>query len=409
MTSPRAGIEDRPYDLVVYGATGFTGRQAAATIARRAPGIRWCMAGRNPTKLEALRSELGLGQVPLEVADALDEDAIDALVARTKVFLTTAGPYTTYGNAIVAACARHGTDYVDITGETPWVRRLLDQHQDTAQQSGAKIVPFCGFDSVPSDITAWFLVKALAERGSGTRLVRTVHRSKGGFNGGTLATAWTMAESGDDRKMADRTLLNPPEARRLEPAPRRDPRDTVFVEELGGYGVPFFMAPVNSRVVRRSAALSAQYGEAYGQAFDYEERMWGGRNGLGARATTGVLGLGVLAMGSSAGRALLKPLIPKPGEGPSEEAMDGGFTRVDGLAEADDGSTLQAKLVFHGDPGNRCTVALLCECALSLVEERDGLPGGEARTGFLTPATAFGEVLLRRMREVGFELDLVDS
>ena len=402
--TPRA---EREYDLVVYGATGFTGRQAAATIARRAPELRWCIAGRSAEKLEALREELELGQVPVEVADALDEAAVDALVARARVFLTTAGPYAKYGNAIVASCVAHGTDYVDITGETPWVRELMDRHQEEALRTGAKVVPFCGFDSVPSDLMAWFLVRELRQQGTGTRLVRAVHTSRGGFNGGTLATAWNMAETGMDRKMADRTILNPPEARRTEPPPRKDPRSSEYIEELGTWTVPFFMGPVNSRVVRRSAALSARWGEPWGEAFDYEERMGVG-GGLQARLVTGVLGLGVGMMGTSLGRAVLKPFIPAPGEGPSEETMDNGFTKVKAVAHGEDGSLVRGRLLFQGDPGNRATVAMLCECALSLVQDREALPGGAERAGFLTPTTAFGEVLLRRLREVGFVVERAD-
>jgi len=400
-------MSTRDYDLVVYGATGFTGRQAAATIQRSGGDIRWCIAGRNQGKLEALRDELGLGQLPIEVADALDEDAISALVARTRVLLTTAGPYAKYGESLIAACARHGTDYVDITGETPWVRDMMDRYHDTAVSTGAVIVPFCGFDSVPSDIGAWFMVQQLAERGTGTTLVRAVHRSKGGFNGGTLATAMNLAETGMDRRMRDRRLLDPPETRD-GPKLRADPRTVEFSDELGRWTVPFFMGPVNSRVVRRSAALSGLWGAPYGEGFDYEERMGLGKSGLGARTFTLGLGLSLSLMGAAWGRSLLRPMLPKPGEGPSEETMDGGFMKVDLFAEGEDGTTLQGRLAAKGDPGNRVTVALLCACALSLLHQRDALPGGPERVGFLTPATAFGQILVDRMRADGMTLELTE-
>ncbi len=400
-------MSTRDYDLVVYGATGFTGRQAAATIQRSGGELRWCIAGRNQTKLEALRDELGLGQLPIEVADALDEDAIDKLVARTRVLLTTAGPYAKFGELLIAACARHGTDYVDITGETPWIRDMMDRYHAAAVATGARIVPFCGFDSVPSDIGVWFMVQQLRERGTGTVLVRGVHRSKGGFNGGTLATAMNLAETGMDRRLSDRRLLDPPETRD-GPKLRADPRAAEYSAELGRWTVPFFMGPVNSRVVRRSAALSGLWGAPYGEAFDYEERMGFGKSGLGARAFTVGLGLALGLLGAAWGRSLLKPILPKPGEGPSEETMDGGFMKVDLLAEGEDGTTLRGRLSAKGDPGNRVTVALLCACALSLVHQRDALPGGSERLGFLTPATAFGQVLLDRMRAEGMTLELTE-
>ncbi len=396
---------DRPLDLVVYGATGFTGRQAAAYVARRAPpGLRWAIAGRNIEKLRRVRRALGAAahDLPMIVADAQDDVAITALARRCRVVLTTAGPYAKYGSLLFAACAAAGTDYVDITGETPWVREMIDQHEATAVASGARMVPLCGFDSVPSDLGVYLLVHHFrTAHGEATHTVHSAFSAKGGVNGGTLDSALTLMAQGKVGKLADPFLLNPPEARPGTGGARsEDLRAAVHDPELGRWVAPFFMGPVNTRVVRRSQALWARQGLDYGPDFAYREAMSvGGR--LSGQAVAATIGL-TMQLGRTAwGRRLLRALSPAPGVGPSEATMDGGgFTaRFAGVSES--GRRARVTVRGQGDPGNRCTVRMLCESAFCLVEDDPALPARAHGGGVLTPASAFGEVLLARLRATG--------
>ena len=399
------------WDIVVYGATGFTGRQAARYLARRLGAdtdVRWAIGGRNREKLEALHHSLPSG-VGLVVADAKDQTAIDALVAGTRVVLTTAGPYALYGEPLVTACAHQGVDYVDITGETAHVRRLIDRYHDTAAGSGAKIVPFCGFDSVPSDLGVLLLVEHFRGRGLGTREVKGFFRAVGGLNGGTAASMLEMWRHPNDvRAMEDPLLLNPHDQRRADAAlANRDPAWPVHDPDLGRWVAPFFMGPVNTRVVRRSRALAAAMQADYGPHFSYQE-FWDLGGPVPLLAATGVaFGLAMSQMFSRlpASADFVARFVPAPGEGPTEATMDNGYFRALFVGTADDTTKAWAEIADRGDPGNRVTVKILCEAALALALARDRLPGGAARAGLLTPATGLGMVLVERLRAAGMTLD----
>jgi short subunit dehydrogenase-like uncharacterized protein len=396
------------YDIVVYGTTGFTGRQVAEYLDEHAESpLRWAIAGRNASKLDAVRATLN-AQPDCLVADAEDGRAVDELVAATRVVLTTAGPFARYGEALLKSCATRGVDYVDITGETPWVRRMIDRYHTTAVQSGAKIVPFCGFDSVPSDIGTHLLVQHFKRLGKSTREVRAFHRAAGGVNGGTVASMVNMLGSTDRHQFDDPLLLNPDALRNADEAiANRDPQLPRYDPDLGRWVAPFFMAPINTRVVRRSHALSSQWQTPYGAAFRYQE-YWnlGGPMDF-AMAAAAALGMGFMQSMlrlPGAGR-LLSAVAPAPGQGPSDATMDNGYFECRLLGIADDATKCWALVEGDGDPGNRATVKFLCESALALALERDRLPGGAARAGLLTPATAFGDVLVERLRRAGVTLE----
>jgi len=408
---------DRELDLVVFGATGFTGRQAAAYVAAHAPkALKWGLAARSASKLERVRSSLAV-DVPLIQADAQDALAIDAMAQRTKVVLTTVGPYARYGTALFAACAAAGTHYVDITGETAWVRRMIDVHHTTAKATGAVMVPFCGFDSVPSDLGAWMMVDWIRRHWQqSTRSVRMGFQLRGGVNGGTLASALHMGENPQlKREIARPFLLDPdPEVvvARVARA-HRDPTGPWYDPDLGdpsqgGGGrwlAPFIMASINTRVVRRSAAVWAAQGQPYGDDFAYQEGMRAKSRGL---ARMGALGLGgaVLVLSTSVGRMLVRRLAPSPGEGPSEAQMDGGFFKSELVAEASDGRKVRGRVSGQGDPGNRCTVRMLCESAFALCGDHSALPAAQLGGGVWTPAAALGGVLLDRLRAAGMTFEV---
>jgi short subunit dehydrogenase-like uncharacterized protein len=372
------------YDVVIYGATGFTGRQAARYFANRpahSPPVRWAIAGRNREKLELVHRSLP-PDVGLIVADANDTTALDALVTGTRVVLTTVGPYAVHGEPLLRACAARGVDYVDITGETAHVRRMIDRHHAAAERSGARIVPFCGFDSVPSDLGVLLLVSHFR------------------------ASVWRHPD--DVRAMEDPLLLNPHEQRRAEDAlANRDPMLPVLDQDLGRWVAPFFMAPINTRVVRRSRALAALAQEDYGSAFTYQE-YWdvGGPAAfvLASGASVGIAMSQLLSRVPGAAN-LLERFAPAPGEGPSERTMDEGYFRALFVGFADDGTKAWALVADKGDPGNRVTVKIVSECALALALDRDRLPGARARAGILTPASALGMPLVERLRAAGMTLD----
>jgi short subunit dehydrogenase-like uncharacterized protein len=319
------------------------------------------------------------------------------------VVLTTAGPYVKYGTPLVEACARRGVDYVDITGETPWVRDLIDRLHERAIATGARIVPFCGFDSVPSDLGTLMVVEHLAgELGESTRLVSASFALRGGLNGGTLDTALTLAEPARQREVNDVLLLNPRDRQdEAERARSADHRGVTWDEDRKVWLLPFMMASINTRVVRRSSALRAGWGEPYGEEFTYREAMEA-RSKLRARAIAlGLSGFAALA-GRRWGRRVVRRFGPSPGEGPSAETIERGFFRLRLVGQSAGGSRVLATMSADGDPGNAITVPILCESALLLATARDQLPGGADRAGVLTPATALGLPLLDRLRAIGF-------
>lgn len=394
------------FDIIIFGATGFTGSQAAHYLDQHAPtDLSWAIAGRNEAKLNKLATELNAAP-PIVVADALDREAVFAMVERTRVLCTTAGPYARYGDNIVDACAEKGVHYCDITGETPWVRDVIDRCHQKAVESGALIVPFCGFDSIPSDIGAFFVVQQIRERfDQPTRSVKAFFQAGGGgLNGGTLASMLNLFEQHEMERVRDPVLLNPREDQSLASRVRQqDQTAAVYDADVGRWTAPFFMAPINTRVVRRSATLAEADGNEWGPDFTYHEAMLSPRKfgqaiGMGISASMAVF---EKAAQYQVVRDLLDRIGPDPGDGPDEVAMDRGWVKVTYVGTAADGRKLKAVLSADGDPGNRFTVRVLCESALCLLQ--DDLP---AEGGVLTPATAMGDALVERLQAAEVRLEV---
>ena len=385
----------RDYDLVVFGATGFTGKLVAEYIASVGTRARWAIAGRNRDKLQAL----GL-DVPILVADALDPHAVAEIARATKVVCTTAGPFAKYGSELVAACAEAGTHYCDLTGEVQWMRRMIDAHHERARETGARIVHSCGFDSIPSDLGTWALQQEFHARYG--RYADTVTalfgESSGGFSGGTVASAMqTASEAAVDREV--RKILGNPYALDPDPdAPRPPAPDEKTIgwdAHLGLFTIPFVMAQVNTRVVRRGHALA---GFPWGETFRYREVMStpGSARGLAmAVGVTGALAGLAFAMKRPTLRDLLAKRAPQPGEGPSQDRRESGHwkTRLVGESGTD-------RLIYvagdRADPGYGSTAKMLGESALSLAVDALTSEGG-----CLTPSVAMGGFLLERLRAAG--------
>ncbi|MCU0550027.1 MAG: saccharopine dehydrogenase NADP-binding domain-containing protein [Leptolyngbya sp. Prado105] len=403
-------MSERSYDVVLYGASGFVGKQTVQYFANHtAPEqVRWAIAGRNRQRLEAVRDEVGV-TVDVLVADSQDQQEIDAIVAQTRVILTTAGPFALYGNALVDACVRFKTHYVDITGETPWVRALIDRHHEQAATDGTRIIPCCGFDSVPSDLGTYLIVRRSQELGIPCKQVKAYFQAAGGFNGGTLASAFNLYDSQGLAQMNEPFLLNPiGNHTQAELDRNRDPQLPSFDPDLNAWIAPFFMGAVNTRIVRRSAALFEDWQESYGADFTYQEylKVEEPLAGLKAAGMTAGLALFIGAVQQPQVRSLLQPILPQPGSGPSEQTMNEGWFSCELIGTAGDRHKVRGLIRDQGDPGNRATVKFLCEAALSLALHTVELPGGQTRGGILTPATGLGDVLVQRLRHAGMTVEV---
>jgi short subunit dehydrogenase-like uncharacterized protein len=399
----------KKYDVVLYGASGFVGRQTVAYFAAhpqvKAMGLTWALAGRSAEKLEAIKKACGARHAGIVVAEAHDAAAMDALARDAAVVLSTAGPFALYGSALVAACVRHGTHYVDITGETPWVRDMIAAHHGAAAQSGTRIIPFCGFDSIPSDLSAWLATQTMqARHGEACTHVKAAFSVRGGFNGGTLASMFNMLATGESKAVADPFLLNPAGVRPANTSPHADPKGACHDADFSAWLGPFFMAAINTRVVRRSAALLG-----YGLDFSYQEYLRLGQGPVAAVAAASLSAgatFSQAALGWAPVRKWAVKFSPPPGAGPSEASMDGGSFRCEWIGTSASGKVVRGRIADQGDPGNRATTKMLCESALALALQLDDLPGGRARGGLLTPASGLGDVLVQRLRLAGMTLQV---
>ena len=407
---------DRPFDIVVVGASGFTGQLVVDYLAEKYPvgaPLRWAVAGRNREKLERIIAKnCAAGEQPaIIVADNGDRDALRQLARNTRVVLTTVGPYAKYGSELVAACVESGTHYCDLAGEPQWIRQMIDKHQADATSSGAIIVHSCGFDSIPSDIGVFFLQReARAAHGAPCEeIVLLVKTIKGGASGGTIDSMLNAVEEArKDRRIArvlgDPYALNPKDERHGPDG--RDQRGIRFCEDAGVWTAPFVMAAINTRIVRRSNAL-LDY--AYGKNFRYSEATSTG-GGFGGWCKSAMLSAGlatfVLASAFSASRTMVvRKLLPAPGQGPSRQQRESGFFDLRLFGKTMNGEMLRARVVGDRDPGYGSTSKMLSESALCLAV--DGL---EMRGGFWTPATAMGQALMDRLTaNAGLTIDLVGA
>ena len=411
----------RDLDIVLFGATGFVGRLTAHHLANHAPaGVRIGLAGRSPSRLASVQHDLPARARDWEliVVDALDEEACAELAARTRVVVTTVGPYAKYGRALVSACAAAGTHYCDLTGEVLFAHDSIADNHETAVASGARIVHSCGFDSIPSDLGVMVLADAVRDAGEGTLTETLLHvRSlRGGVSGGTIDSMRGQAvEAGADparrRIAADPYGLSSdrsgePRVRRSAPSnplaalTRRVParRDEV----TGRWVAPFFMASYNTRVVRRSNSLTDW---SYGRELRYDEVMDTGRGPVGAAKaglTTAVLGGLFAGMAFGPTRALLDKVLPEPGQGPSEHTMARGRFVIQVETTTTTGARFRSTVAADEDPGYTGTAIMLGESAIALALDADELPD---RAGVLTPATGIGAPLVRRLRECGFTIE----
>jgi short subunit dehydrogenase-like uncharacterized protein len=406
----------RELDVVLFGATSYVGRLCAEYLAGSAPPeARIGLAARSPERLRELQASLGARatQWPALIADTTDPRSLAELAASTNTLLSTVGPYRRYGLPVVQACAAAGTHYADLTGEVLFMREAIDRFDAVAAASGARIVHSCGFDSIPSDLGVQLLHEAAMADGAGeledtTLVVRTM---RGGPSGGTIASLQGELDAArSDREMArllaDPYALSPDRGAEPRLGDERDLRGVRHDADLGRWVGPFVMSSINTRVVRRSNALQ---GWPYGPRFRYSEVMGFGSGPLAAVQAgmfAGVVGALIGGLSVPAVRAALDRVLPAPGEGPSERKREHGSFRIEIHARTSSGARYLCRVAAQGDPGYKATSVMFGESALCLALDAERLP---QRAGVLTPATAMGDALVRRLRSAGqtFEVERV--
>lgn len=408
-------MTQRSYDIVLFGATGFTGRLVAEYLLERygADGdLRLALAGRDIVKLRALRQALQGAKpknpLPILKADSGDIDALRKLAADTRVVCTTVGPYARHGSDLVRACAETATDYCDLTGEVPWIARMIAAHHATAAASGARIVHCCGFDSIPSDLGTWFVQNAMQKTHGvyAARVRGRVGKTRGAASGGTVASLLgVMEEAAGDaslrKRLGDKYWLYP----KGEPAgpPVRDQYAPVYDTCFKQWTTPFVMALINERVVRRSNAL---LGFPWSRDFNYDESMLC-RSRVQAIAIAAGMGAGLAGASLSFGRRLMARLLPKPGEGPDKDARENGFFEIfyDAEHPSDPALSVRARVYGDRDPGYGATSRMLAEAAVCLASGEANVSGG-----IWTPASALAPALIPRLeKNAGVSFSIVPS
>jgi len=394
----------RIFDVIIWGATGFTGKLVAEYFLQTYGvdvGLRWAIAGRNEAKLNQVRSELGNDEIPVLVADSDDPESLAELVARTKVVCTTVGPYAKYGSLLVAACVEQGTDYCDLAGEPQWIRKMIEQHHIGAEKAGVRIVNSCGFDSIPSDMGVFFLQRAIKEQtGSyATHIKLRLKAMSGKLSGGTFASMSNVLQEANSDSMVRKVLKNPyglnPEMDN-QGDDKPDLQKVILDRDIPAYISPFMMAGINTKIVRRSHALS---GFQYGKGFRYDEAVISGPGLKGKLKGIGMaLSMLPLVIGKPGSRLrnFLDSKLPSPGEGPNKEERENGFFNFLLIGKLEDGSIIRGKVTGDRDPGYGSTSKMLGECAVSLAKDKDKTP---EVAGLLTPSIAMGEVLLERLQK----------
>ena len=389
-------MSEREFDVIVFGASGYTGKLVAEYMGKEYgndESIRWAIAGRNKDKLSSVKKDLNLNErVSIIEVDSTNKDSLDSMTSSAKCILTTVGPYQLYGSSLVQSCSENGTDYVDLTGEPGWMYEMINAHQDTAKNSGARIVFSCGFDSIPFDLGVYFVQQAAQEKyGKPAKHVRgRVKAMNGEFSGGTIASLGATMATLKEKPELIQVLSNPFSLTEgFEGPAQLDDSKVLLDEKLNMWVAPFVMAPINTKNIHRSNAL---LGHAYGEDFCYDEMMIAGEGEEGKQIAD--------AMNSS--NPMGGDNLPQPGEGPSKESREQGNYDVLFFADFDEGS-IEARVTGDMDPGYGSTSKMIAESALCLIQDCEDLSGG-----MYTPAPAMGEKLIKRLtKNAGLTFDIL--
>ncbi|MGB2359846.1 MAG: saccharopine dehydrogenase family protein [Porticoccaceae bacterium] len=407
----------KKFDLVIFGATSFVGQILTEYLfdhiglSRR---VKWAIAGRSEAKLNTLRDSLGdkAAKLPIIVADSMDQPALEDMCKKSRVIVSTVGPYALYGETLVKVCAENGNDYCDLTGEAYWIKQMILKYEKTAKKSGARIVNCCGFDSIPSDLGNHFLQRE-GKKQLGTffnQVKLRVKAMKGGASGGTIASMAEMIVAAKADAQVRRDMANPyilcPEKHSYS-IKQTSVKGPTYDKDFDSWSAPFIMEAINARVVLRSNTLRRM---AFGKDFSYGEAMLTGAGNSG-RVKAIALTAGLAAF---AGSMVLDPIrnlmnkfvLPKPGEGPSLQDQLNGFFDIELMGKNAKGEKLTVKVTGDRDPGYGCTAKMLAQAGLCLAFD---LAKEDKAGGFWTPSTAMGDLLIERLNNhAGMSFTLVD-
>ena len=421
--------DKRAYTIVLYGATSFVGQITAHYLAQflteqkpnedASHSVTWAIAGRDEDKLKKLQDEIVSKQgnkadkVAIIIANSNDEASLDAMTKQTQVLISTVGPYLKYGEPLIKSCAQNGTDYVDLTGEAIFIKDMLDKYQDTAKQSGARIVNSCGFDSIPSDLGVYFTQQQAQDKFN--QACETIHMrvkaAKGGVSGGTIASMGTIFEEVGEDKARRKQVANPYLLNDDTDAPttrQKNISKPEYDDDHKRWLAPFVMAVINTRIVHRTNQLLSY---EYGREFKYDEAMWmqDGVKGklMSYGLSAGLLGFASAMMFKPSRELLSKHVLPKSGSGPSKSEQENGFFDIRFFGTTTKQDTISTKVTGDRDPGYGSTSRMLAQSALCLAQDvsQDAVAGG-----FWTPATAMGDKLIQRLEEhAGLSFEIVDN
>ena len=389
-------MSEREFDLVVFGASGYTGKLVAEYIQNEYVGdqsLKWALAGRNKDKLAGIKEDLNLeSDLTILKVDSNDQESLDAMTSAAKCILTTVGPYQLYGSNLVESCAKNGTDYVDLTGEPGWMYEMINEHKETAKKSGSRIVFSCGFDSIPFDLGVYFVQQAVRDKfGKPAQHVRgRVKAMNGEFSGGTIASLGATMATLKEKPELIKVLANPFSLTEgFEGPTQLDDSKVLLDEKLNMWVAPFVMAPINTKNIHRSNAL---LGHEYGEDFCYDEMMIAGEGEEGKQ----------IADAMTSANPMGGENVPQPGEGPSQESREQGNYDVQFFADIDEGC-IEARVTGDMDPGYGSTSKMITESAMCLIHDCNDLSGG-----IYTPAPAMGNKLIKRLIEkAGLTFDII--
>ncbi len=389
---------DRSFDLVIYGATGFTGALVAEYLHQTQSGLSWAIAGRSQSKLDLLKDRINAPDLETIVADSESPDDMRRLVTSTRVIISTVGPYARFGTPLVEACAAEGTHYCDLTGEPQWMASIFERVSPLAEETGARLIHCCGFDSIPSDLGVFVAQQSMMNKHGlfATKVSGRMGKSKGAVSGGTVASMLLAVEQAVSDPIARKVLNDPYGLYPSELSPGSDGPDQRGVrwdDHFGSWTGPFVMAAINSKVVRRSNALASL---VYGADFSYDESLLvdNRRSGL---LMAGGMSIGMTALAIPPLRRLISKRLPQPGEGPSVSERENGFFEFFVHAHHPTDSEKDVRICVQGkrDPGYGATARMLAQAGLSLAFDDLDVEGG-----IWTPASALGNHLVNRLADV---------
>ena len=383
---------NREYDLIIYGASGFTGRLAVEYLDENYSDLSWAIAGRNKDKLVNI-SKNSKCKPDYFIADSNDNENLLRIASKTRVIASLAGPFNKYSNNLVTQCVEAGTHYLDITGENIWVRDLIDKHHEAAEKKQIKIIPSCGYDSIPSDMGCFYLQRSLNQE---LQRIDGYHRGNGGVSGGTIESAFSMRNYKSKYSMGHPFLLNSKEYIKTQNiSENKDNFKIKYINDIKLWSAPFVMAIANTRVVRRSSEIHDKNQASYGSEFKYQEYMMLKKYSSAFLVTAGLAVFGLMLISPISG--LFRKLFTKAGNGPDKKTRENGWFESIFIGKNKNNEKYKLRMFCKGDPGYKSTAKLICESALCLALNSENLPNTNAG-GVLTTSTGLGSTLIDRLK-----------